>query len=486
MLVLKFGGTSVADQAAVTRLVQIVRATRQSALPNVLVGSQQDPRGPVVVVSALGGATDRLLGLAAQARAGDADGAREHVRLLLERHLQVAGVITNDALRAEVEAYLSHEFGALARVVSALAVLEEVSPRWLDAIAAVGELASSRIVAAALKSNGLAATWVDARKVVVTTAEHTAAPPLMEETEAKMNAELIPLLATRHIPVLGGFVGATIDGVTTTLGRGGSDYSAAIVGACLGASEIQIWTDVDGMLTADPRLVPRAQVVPELSFDEASELAFFGAKVLHPATILPAMAKNIPVRILNSRNAEVRGTLITAKRPANVGPLTAVATKRNVTVVDITSTRMLMAHGFLHKLFGVFEHHATSVDVVTTSEVSVSVTVDDVRRLPRILDDLRAFAEVQSSSDLAVLCVVGQGIQGDATFVSRLLQALGPVPIRMLSQASERRNITIVIPDAELPGALARVHEEFFNGGAAEASPAPNVGRGFSRAEDQG
>ena len=403
MLVLKFGGTSVADQAAVTRLIQIVRATRQSTLPNIQAGAQPDPRGPVVVVSALGGATDRLLGLAAQARAGDADGAREHVRLLLERHLEVAGVITNPALRSEVESYLGDEFGALARVVSALAVLEEVSPRWLDAIAAVGELASSRIVAAALRSHGMAADWVDARKVMVTTAEHTAAPPLMKETEARMNAELVPLLARRIIPVLGGFVGATTDGVTTTLGRGGSDYSAAIVGACLGATEIQIWTDVDGMLTADPRLVPRAQVVPELSFDEASELAFFGAKVLHPATILPAMAENIPVRILNSRNAEVRGTLITAKPPKASGPLTAIATKRNVTVVDISSTRMLMVHGFLHKLFGVFEQHATSVDVVTTSEVSVSVTVDDVRRLPRILEDLKAFAEVNSSSDLAVL-----------------------------------------------------------------------------------
>jgi aspartate kinase len=473
MLVLKFGGTSVADQAAVTRLVQIVRATRQSTLPNIQAGAQQDPRGPVVVVSALGGATDRLLGLAAQARAGDADGAREHVRLLLERHIQVAEVIANEALRAQVEAYLATEFAALARVVSALAVLEEVSPRWLDAIAAVGELASSRIVAAALKSHGLAAEWVDARKVVVTTAEHTAAPPLMDETEARMNAELVPLLATRQIPVLGGFVGATTDGVTTTLGRGGSDYSAAIVGACLGASEIQIWTDVDGMLTADPRLVPHAQVVPELSFDEASELAFFGAKVLHPATILPAMAKNIPVRILNSRNAEVRGTLITAKPPKNSGSLTAVATKRNVTVVDISSTRMLMAHGFLHKLFGVFEQHATSVDVVTTSEVSVSVTVDDVRRLPRILEDLEAFAEVNSSSDLAVLCVVGQGIKGDATFVGRLLQAIGHVPIRMLSQASERRNITIVIPDTDLPAVLSRVHEEFFPAGPPK--PSANV-----------
>ena len=459
MFVLKFGGTSVADQAAIVRLVDIVRAARQAAI----APENTDPRGPIVVVSALGGATDRLLGIAAEAGAGDSDGARENVRLLLERHLQVAGVITDDGLREDVERYLGAEFGALARVVSALAVLKEVSPRWLDAIAAIGELASSRIVAAALESRGLAAAWVDARTVMVTTAEHTAAPPLMPETEALMNAVLIPHLAVRRIPVLGGFVGATAGGVTTTLGRGGSDYSAAIVGACMGASEIQIWTDVDGMLTADPRMVPDAQLVPHLSFAEASELAYFGAKVLHPATILPAMARNIPVRILNSRNPEARGTLITASRPSSGLPLTAVASKRNVTVVDISSTRMLMAHGFLHKLFGVFEHHATSVDIVTTSEVSVSVTVDDTRRLPRIIDDLSAFADVSRQDDMAALCVVGEGIQGDALFVSRLLRGIGPVPIRMLSQAAERRNITIVIPDSELPGAVARVHAEFFD-----------------------
>jgi aspartate kinase len=175
------------------------------------------------------------------------------------------------------------------------------------------------------------------------------------------------------------------------------------------------------------------------------------------------MAKNIPVRILNSRNPEARGTLITASRPSSGLPLTAVASKRHVTVVDIASTRMLMAHGFLHKLFGVFEQHATSVDVVTTSEVSVSVTVDDTRRLSRIIDDLGAFADVTRQDNMAALCVVGEGIQGDALFVSRLLAAIGPVPIRMLSQAAERRNITIVIPDSDLPGALARVHAEFFD-----------------------
>lgn len=447
MVVLKFGGTSVADRPALQRLIKIVR----------------DTKGPqVVVVSALGGATDRLLGIAAQAGAGDADGARTIVQQLLDRHVEVVGVISDGTLRREVERFLLVEFEELRRVVDALSVLREVSPRWLDAIAAVGEICSSRIVAAALTSEGVPAAWVDARKVMVTTDAFTAAPPLMEQTTLRAREAMLPLLETGTVPVMGGFVGATEQAITTTLGRGGSDYSAAIIGACLDASEIQIWTDVDGMLTADPRLVPGARLVPQLSFAEASELSYFGAKVLHPSTILPAVDKNIPVRILNSRNAGVAGTRITASRPSTGQPLTAVASKRNVTVVDIASTRMLMAHGFLHRLFGVFEKHGTSVDVVTTSEVSVSVTVDDVRRLPAVIADLSVFADVTREDDMAVLCAVGEGIAGDARFVGELLRALGPVPIRMLSQAAERRNITLVIADAELPAALSRVHEAFF------------------------
>src|SRR5204862_5349144 len=289
---------------------------------------------------------------------------------LRQRHLTVAEVIADAAHRDPVVAFLNREFDELERIVHALTVLREVSPRWLDALAATGEILSSQIVAAALTSHKLLATWVDARKAVVTNDEHTAAAPKFEETTAALMTHADPPLAAGRIPVMGGFVGATTTGVTTTLGRGGSDFSAAIVGACLGAAEIQIWTDVDGMLTADPRIIKSPQVVPHLSFAEASELAYFGAKVLHPATIQPAVTRNIPVRILNSHRATARGTLITAERPKTDRPLTAVASKQAVTVVDITSTRMLMAHGFLRRLFEVFERNKTAVDVVTTSEVS--------------------------------------------------------------------------------------------------------------------
>jgi aspartate kinase len=454
MVVMKFGGTSVADQAAIERLVGIVGRQRERE------GASASP-GPVVVVSALAGVTDRLLGVAAEAGAGDAEGARHTLQSLRARHQTVSEVVTDEVLRAEVRADIDREFDELERIVEALAVLREVSPRWLDTIAAAGEVISSRLVAAALASHGLHGAWVDARRVIVTTGDHVAAVPLFDDTTVALEATVSPLLAAGHVPVLGGFVGATKDGVTTTLGRGGSDFSGAIVGSCLHAAEIQIWTDVDGMLTADPRVVANPRVVPHISFAEASELAYFGAKVLHPATIQPAVTRDIPVRILNSKRADAPGTLITAARPPSDG-LTALASKKHVTVVDITSTRMLMAHGFLRRLFEIFERHQTPVDVVTTSEVSVSVTVDDRRRLPAIVEALSEFAEVSCEHDMAIVCAVGEGLQQEPRLVGRVFEAVGEISVRLLSQAASRRNITFVIPEADVPVVLGRLHDHFF------------------------
>ena len=458
MVVMKFGGTSVADQSAIERLIAIVRAQRQA-------DAQQeggDARGPIVVVSALSKVTDRLLGVAANAGAGDLEGALNNLRELRQRHITVSKVVTDAVLREHVVEFVDRECDELERIAQALCVLQEVSPRWLDTIAAAGEILSSRIVAAAITSHGLLGTWIDARRTVVTDSEFTSAAPLFTETTASLMTNVDPPLAAGRIPVMGGFVGATRDGVTTTLGRGGSDYSAAIIGACLGAGEIQIWTDVDGMLTADPRLVSDPYVVPHLSFAEASELAYFGAKVLHPATIQPAVSRNIPVRILNSHRPHARGTLITGHRPRSERPLTAIASKQGVTVISISSTRMLMAHGFLRRLFEVFERWKTSVDVVTTSEVTVSVTVDDRRRLPSIVEGLSQFADVESEHDMAIVCVVGEALQTDPQLIGQVLQGVGDIPIRLVSQAASRSNVTFVIRESDLPPALGRLHSKFF------------------------
>ncbi|HEX3702890.1 MAG TPA: lysine-sensitive aspartokinase 3 [Vicinamibacterales bacterium] len=451
-VVMKFGGTSVADADAIGRVVSIVRRHMPS--------DGEEP--PVVVVSALSGVTDRLIAAARSAEEGDGATAVASLNDLLDRHLTVAMRLTSGGARTELLTQIRREFEGLVGLVQALSVLREVSPRSLDALVAVGELASSRIVAAALVEQRIRGAWVDARTVMRTDTEHTAAVPDMIETCERARDRVSPLLAQGQVVVLGGFIGATANNITTTLGRGGSDYSAAIFGACLDADEIQIWTDVDGMLTADPRIVPQPRVVPQLSFAEASELAYFGAKVLHPSTILPAVSKNIPVRILNSHRPDNPGTMITREAgPAN-GQLSAIACKRDVTVIDITSTRMLMAHGFLRRLFEVFERFKTAVDVVTTSEVSVSVTVDDTRRLEAISDNLRNFADVACEREMAIICAVGENLRMDATLFGRAVTALERVPLRLVSQAASRRNITFVLRDADVPHAMTRLHEQFF------------------------
>jgi aspartate kinase len=448
---MKFGGTSVADADAIGRLVGIVRS-------HVDKGGA---RPPVVVVSALAGVTDKLIEVTRRAEEGDGERAVAILRMLLDRHLTLASAVTTSS-RSALLAQIRTESDELIGLVHALAVLREVSPRSLDAVAAAGEVVSSRIVAAALGDRGIPSAWVDARSVLVTDAEYTGAAPDMEATRRRSEERIQPLTDAGQVAVLSGFIGATPNGVTTTLGRGGSDYSAAIFGASLRVDEIQIWTDVDGMLTADPRIVPGARVVPQLSFAEASELAYFGAKVLHPSTILPAVDRNIPVQILNSRRPDNSGTVITADGRAIAGALTAIACKRNVTVIDITSTRMLMAHGFLRRLFEVFERFKTAVDVVTTSEVSVSVTVDDTRRLDAVMDNLRNFADVGCETEMAIISAVGESLRADPGLFGRAVTSLGSLPLRLVSQAAGRRNITFVLRDADVPNAMGQLHEEFF------------------------
>jgi aspartate kinase len=472
MVVQKFGGTSVADPDAIRRLIEIVRTARVT-----------EGTGPAVVVSAMSGVTDALLTIAADAGASSLDAALRGVSALRERHLAAVTALVAASQRDALVASMAEHFEELEAVVTKIATAGETSPQTLDVVASAGELLNSRLVAAALVGAGLPGVWVDARRAVVTNDDYTRAIPLTTDTSAAMRQHVGSQVNAGNVPVLGGFVGATVDGHTTTLGRGGSDYSGALVGAGIGAREIQIWTDVDGMLTADPRVVANPRLVPTLSFAEAAELAYFGAKVLHPSTILPAIEHDIPVRILNSRKPQGTGTVITATAAGADAPgagtagtsaagasaaapertpVTAFACKRGVTVVDITSSRMLMAYGFLRQVFEVFEKYRTAVDVVTTSEVSVSVTVDDTRDLDAIVTALKAFGEVAVEPDMALLCAVGDQFRSDPHLAARVVSVLEEVPLRMISQAASRRNITVVMRQADLNHAMQRVHREFF------------------------
>ena len=448
IVVMKFGGTSVADPDAMGRVARIVRERYAGGVH------------PVVVVSAMAGVTDTLLGLARAAADGDRAAVDRGLDALSLRHTEVAAGFCGtgaSALADDLVPYLDE----LRTLLAAAVLLRDVQPRALDVVAATGELLNSRIVTAAMREVGLPAEFVDARRIVMTDASHTEALPLAEATRAAAERVLRPLLDAGRIPVLGGFVGSAPDGATTTLGRGGSDYSASVVGAAIDAAEIQIWTDVDGILSADPRLIDDPRPVPRLSFAEASELAYFGAKVLHPSTLLPAMARGIPVRILNSLRPAAEGSVITSAPPADDRPVTAIACKRGITVIDVVSTRMLMAHGFLRRVFDTFERHRTAVDVVTTSEVSVSVTVDDASRVPGIVEALREFADVSTEGDMAIVSVVGENLRRRPEMVSRIIGAIAHVPLRMVSQAAGRRNLTVVVAGGVAAEAIDRLHDAF-------------------------
>ena len=447
MIVMKFGGTSVESAAAIERVASIVKARAH--------------RRPIVVVSAMGKTTNKLLAIASAAIDGSREEYIRQIHDLRDFHSREARLVVPLADRAELDRLLDEHFQELTELVKGLAVLGELTPRSIDAISSYGERLSSYIVSLAFRHFGMDTAHLDSRQVIVTDRRHTQAAPLFAETYARL-AAVVPALAADKIVVMGGFIAATEDGVTTTLGRGGSDFTAAIVGAGIGAEEIQIWTDVDGMLTADPTILPGGHRVKTISFAEAAELAYFGAKVLHPATVVPAIEKNIPVLILNSRRPEVSGTRIVSEpvRCANV--VKSIACKRRITVVNVHSNRMLMAHGFLRRIFEVFDRHETAVDMVSTSEVSVSLTIDNTGALEAICRELSQFSDVSIEDGQAIVCLVGDNIRYTPGVALRVFGALGGVNIRMISQGASLLNISFVVEETDLYGAVEALHREFF------------------------
>ena len=447
MIVIKFGGTSVGDAAAIDRAAAIVRARL--------------PRQPIVVVSALGGATNALIGIAQQAAEGQLIGAIRGVETLRERHLQVAAsLLSPGPALDDVQAELSVTFDELAHLAEALSTLGHATPRSRDAISAKGEVLSSVLVVAAFLERGIPAEHVDATTVMLTSDQFERAEPLPDRIAEASQRVFRPLVAQGRVPVVGGYVGATDHGIVTTLGRGGSDYSASLFGAALGAEAIEIWTDVDGMLTADPRVVSGARLIERIRFDEASELASFGAKVLHPSTIAPAVRLGIPVWIFNSRRPEGTGTQITFDAPKR--PVSALAGKSGVTVIKVRSPRMLLQHGFLRSLFEIFDRHRTSVDVVATSEVSVSVTVDDATHLDSVVVDLSQLGDISVERNRGIVAIVGAGLTETGDAMSRALAALGDLRIHMLSLSASAINLTLIVDGDQVSTAMVRLHNEFF------------------------
>ena len=459
IVVMKFGGTSVEDATAIQRTASIV------------AGRIQRNQSPVVVVSAMAKVTDQLLACAAAAYAGrgDKNVAFEVAARLRTRHLDTASQLASGDRLTVLHAALNNDFDLLDELLHGIAALGELTARTNDLVVSFGERLSSVMVAAAFAEQGLQGIHVDARSCIITDNHHGKAAPNEHAIEAALTEIVLPLLDEDKVPVMGGFIGSTSEGATTTLGRGGSDYTAALVGGGLHAGAIEIWTDVNGIMTTDPRICPDALRVKTISFEEAAELAYFGAKVLHPATILPAVQKNIPVYVLNSRNARNEGTKITALPAPCASPFKCIAAKKRLTIIDIVASRMLLAHGFLKAVFDIFDRHHCAIDMVSTSEVSISLTVDSNESLPAICEDLRKIADVSYEGAKALICLVGEDIRGHAGIAAQVFTAVQHVNIRMISQGASEINMSFMINEEDVDEAVRSLHKKFF------VSPDPSI-----------
>jgi aspartate kinase len=455
MIVMKFGGTSVESATAIDRVAKIVRGRL--------------PDKPVVVVSAMSKFTDQLVAMAKAAGEGDKDKALALSLVARERHFQAISELLGVATFTDLHSEIESDFNGLDDLLRGISAVGELTPRTTDNVLSFGERVNAKIVAGGFEARGIKSKRVSSHQVIVTDNTFTKAVPLFDDTNDRLKEVVKPALALDFVPVMGGFIGSTKEGIPTTIGRGGSDFSAAIVGAGLEAERIEIWTDVDGMKTTDPNLCSNALRIKNIGFEEAAELAYFGAKVLHPATLLPAVQKNIPVLILNSRNPSNEGTVITMRAPHCRNPFKAIAAKKRITIIDIVATRMLGAHGFLRSIFEVFDRHRCPVDVVSTSEVSVSLTVDSNEAIPAIAADLQKLGDVKYEGRKAIVCLVGENIRETPGVAGKVFSAVSGINVRMISQGASEINLTFVIEEDDVPRAVKQLHDIFF------ADPDPDV-----------
>lgn len=436
MIVMKFGGTSVADAKAIRQVADIV-------------GSRLAFH-PVVVVSAMAGVTDTLIRLCKEPDCRKTETAR-----LVKRHLKTARELGLD------ETTVAAELTELEQTVFRCGQRRKLSPAETDLILSFGERLSARLVAGYLTQTVVPAKPVMSYEAgLVTDTNFGCAEPL---PVSRINLRR-SLSRLKDLPVITGFLGRTPDGHLTTLGRGGSDFTAAYVGAALGARRVEIWTDVDGIMTADPRVVPGARTVSRLSFAEAAELAYFGAKVLHPKTLLPAIEMDIPVWVLNTFRPAGIGTIVTRSSRKSAEVVKAIACKRNIHVLNVVSTRMLMAHGFLARLFQVFADLEIVVDLLATSEVSVSLTVDCPDRLREAARRLARLAEVRLEQNRALVCVVGDGIGKTPGLAGAVFSILGKagINVEMISQGASRTNLSFVVDNRYSRRCVRLLHDYFF------------------------
>jgi aspartate kinase len=444
---MKFGGTSVGDVAAFERVLRIV--------------SSQIEKKPVVVVSAMTRVTDLLLGIFEVAKKGEYYTAVADLEPLFDRHIEITkNFIPDGSISFNSELQFARE--ELADLLMRAARRSLPLAMLKDAVVSYGEQLSSRLLAEVLKARGINARQTDSRRLILTDDEYGAAHPIVEETNEIVRLELGPILDANEVPVMGGFIAGNRSGETTTLGRGGSDYSAALIAAAIDAGELQIWTDVTGVMTCDPRICSDATTIPVLSYEEAAELAYFGAKVLHPKTIKPAVDSAIPVRVCNTFKPDEIGTMIVAHSGETPNKIKSIAHKKNITILRITSARMLGAYGFMSAVFQVFDRHRTVIDVISTSEVSVALTLDNPESVEKVVDDLQRLGDVEVERGYAVICVVGEGLRASTGLASKIFSTIEDINVALVSHGASAVNLTFVVREDEAPNVIKRLHEKFF------------------------
>lgn len=451
MIVLKFGGTSVRNAEWIGRVLDITADRLDEA--------------PVLVSSAMGKTTDRLVELGETARAGDRDGVTRAGESLVSEHRRALEALTAAAApedRSRWQAALDEITGELETLLQGVLLIRDLSPRSADALLSFGERLATTIIAAAAEARGIPTTLLDSRSLVRTDDEFGSARPDFAVTRSLIGAAVAPRRG--HLFVAQGFLGSTSTGITTTLGRGGSDFSATIFGAALGADRVEIWTDVDGIMTADPRRVPTARTIAEVSYSEAAELAYFGARVIHPATMVPAVEASIPVRVCNTGNPDGPTTLISAN-PETTG-LRALAGRGGVTIITLHSSRMLNAWGFLSRMFQLFERHRISVDLIATSEVSVSVSVDVPVPPAALISELETLGRVTVDAEKAVVSLVGERLWRDPALVRDVFAAIASASehrVEMISLGSSDTNLSVVVSESSYDSVVSALHRRFFD-----------------------
>ncbi len=451
---MKFGGTSMGSAPMIKTVGGIIQT------------QVTEGKDPFIVVSAMSGVTDQLLNAAKFAIADKEEEMQNVIKKLRYQHLEAAKNLVKDKYLAnKIEAYINESIDHFREFLTAICIIGEISPLSHDEIVSLGEKLSAALLAYHLMDEGVSAEYVDLSGIVKGQFE-TIDSDFFDSVEHEVEELLVPMKKAKKTPIMTGFFGKIPGGIINGVGRGYSDFTAALVGATFHAEEIQIWTDVDGLLSADPRLVKYTCVLPEVSFDEAGELAQFGAKILHPQTVWPAVKRNIPVRIKNTMNTDAVGTLITREGAKSAHLCKSVASKKGVTVITLTTSKMLMAVGFLADVFAIFKKHNISVDMIATGEISVSMTINHpLKSIPKkVFAELEEFSKVEIMENQAIICAVGTELSHKSGVAAKIFEAIAKagISVKAISQSALEINISCIIDEAEAETALKALHKVIF------------------------